>query len=313
MKKFIRYTLIFCLFWLLPGILLEIMLRRIPNPYTFKKELFNRKAGAVKTLVIGSSVADYGINPAFLGDSAYNLAISGEWFKYNLASLKQHIDRMHHLKTVLLGVCYQALWIDDDFQGVTPDPPNILGKAEQRIYRGISFDRNPRYGIECIQNIMTAKEKWLKHYVAHQPTVHCDSLGFDHSDALSERKDDWLEKWEHLIERHKANLQSADGKEVYRRNCFCVEKIARLCKEKGAHLYLVVPPTHRLYYEHVDKAQLQMMYDALQQISIKWNNVSVLDYFDDKRFEDDDFFDVNHLSDVGAEKFTRILEKECLQ
>lgn len=307
MKKFIRYTLIFSLSWLLLGILFEMTLRRIPNPYTFKKELFDRKAEAVKTLVIGSSVADYGINPAFLGDSAYSQAISGEWLKYNLASFEQYIDRMQHLRTVLLGVAYQALWMENDFREATP--ANMLRKAEQRIYRGIRLDNNPIYEIECIQSIPTARSKWIKYYVLRQPTVHCDSLGFDHIDALSEREDNWQE-WRNVVKMHTADLQSADGKEAYHQSCLCIEQIAHLCKEKRAHLYLVVLPTHQLYYEHVDKTQLRMMYDALQQIAMKCDNVSILDYFDDKRFEDDDFHDVNHLSDVGAEKFTRMLIDE---
>ena len=36
-------------------------------------------------------------------------------------------------------------------------------------------------------------------------------------------------------------------------------------------------------------------------------NLDFFDYREDGRFVDDDFIDQSHLSDVGAEKFTKIL------
>ncbi|WP_017810406.1 hypothetical protein [Clostridium saccharoperbutylacetonicum] len=37
-----------------------------------------------------------------------------------------------------------------------------------------------------------------------------------------------------------------------------------------------------------------------------------LDYFNNKLFEDSDFYDVSHLNEIGAEKFTRILNKDII-
>ena len=39
-------------------------------------------------------------------------------------------------------------------------------------------------------------------------------------------------------------------------------------------------------------------------------NISYLDYMKDTRFNADDFHDSNHLSDVGATKFSKILKAD---
>ncbi len=314
MKKFLIRAFILCAIIVIIGVFFECSLQKIPNPYTFKDELIARKSAAMKTLIIGSSVADYGIFPAYLGDSAYSLAISGEWIGYNEASLMRFIDKMPHLKTVFWGISFQALWKDDTYSGIFQkdnEDSEKMKRAEQCIYRGITLGRcNPLYEVECIQNLNVSFEKWKKHYLLHQPTVRCDSLGFDYSYALSERQLSWKADWEKRVELHTVNVQKDVCREVYQLNYERMLRVARLCRERGVRLYLVVPPTHSLYYTHVGVKQLKLMYAALHGVCRECDNVSCLDYFKDNRFVDDDFYDVNHLSDVGAKKFTRILAEE---
>ncbi|MCD8181956.1 MAG: hypothetical protein LUE99_01390 [Bacteroides sp.] len=53
------------------------------------------------------------------------------------------------------------------------------------------------------------------------------------------------------------------------------------------------------------------MNTALAEVAAQWDNVRFYNYFDDERFEEDDFHNGNHLSsDVGATKFTQILRKD---
>ena len=313
MKKFLLRIVCIGIPLLAVLVLFEWSLRRIPNPYVFKDELIARKAGAIKTLVIGSSVADYGIFPAYLGDSAYSLAISGEWVKYNEASLMRFIDDMPRLKTILWGVCFQMLWKDDDYTGIFigEGAGVLLSKAEQRIYRGISSgNRNPLYDIECIQNFPVSFEKWKKYYLLHQPTVRIDSLGFDYKCALSERKSGWKD-WKGAVLTHSVtDVNDKVCRKVYRLNCERMLRVAKACRERGVRLCLVVPPVHELYYTHVGDEQLRLMYAAMDEVRRQCDNVVCMDYFRDTRFADDDFYDVNHLSDVGARKFTRILAED---
>ena len=92
---------------------IEYMLRQVPNPLAYKRCLLEKNTLNLKTLIIGSSVVNCSINPVFLSDSTYNLAISGEWFRFNQALLEKHIDKMPSLKFVIWGICFHSLWTDD--------------------------------------------------------------------------------------------------------------------------------------------------------------------------------------------------------
>lgn len=113
MKKFLSYVGIFSLSLILLAGGIEYMLRQVPNPLAYKRCLLEKNTLNLKTLIIGSSVVNCSINPVFLSDSTYNLAISGEWFRFNQALLEKHIDKMPSLKFVIWGICFHSLWTDD--------------------------------------------------------------------------------------------------------------------------------------------------------------------------------------------------------
>jgi hypothetical protein len=85
--------------------------------------------------------------------------------------------------------------------------------------------------------------------------------------------------------------------------------IADFCKEHNIRLILITTPTFHTYYETVDVKQLNKMYSTIEMIKNKYH-LSYFNHFKDDRFVEDDFWDDDHLNDVGAEKFTRILNEE---
>lgn len=314
MKKFLKTVCLFSLPLLLLGIGFEYSLRQIPNPFRFKRNLLEEKGGQIKTMIIGSSVADYGIDPSCLPDSTYNLAVSGQWFRYNEGQLEKYIDRLPHLKNVIWGIAYQALWSDEYESGVFfQDSKNDESIAYHSIYMDISFDHNLIHRSELLSAGKICFEKWSKHYLRHEKTMSCDSSGLDHTYDLSEKEKDkrkWLNAIPKAIRIHTA-LDNEKAERVYRQNIQRMHSVAKLCHDKGVKLYLVIPPTYKMYYDNVDEKQLQRMRLAIQEVADKWDNVSWYDYFKDNRFVEDDFYDGNHLtSDVGAVKFGNILRKE---
>lgn len=78
MKKFLKTVCLFSLPLLLLCIGFEYSLRQVPNPFRFKRYLLEEKGAEIKNMIIGSSVVDYGIDPACMPDSTYNLAVSGQ-------------------------------------------------------------------------------------------------------------------------------------------------------------------------------------------------------------------------------------------
>ena len=156
--------------------------------------------------------------------------------------------------------------------------------------------------------------KWSKYYIQGKSTMPCDSLGVDHSYDYIRKEADWLEEIPRLVRsQHKPMLADKEG-ELYRANIQRMHEVAELCHNRGIRLYLVMPPVHPEYYKLADKEQLELIRKAVAEVASCWDNVSYHDYFGDTRFTDDDFYDGNHLSsDIGAEKFTKILKEDLFK
>lgn len=305
MKKFLIHVGIFSLSLILLAGGIEYMLRQVPNPLAFKRSLLENNAQKTKTLVIGSSVVNCSVNPAFLSDSTYNLAISGEWFRFNQALLEKYIDELPQLKHVIWGICLHSLWSDDSKE---VDESSLIN---HKIYMGIAREDDCLHNVELPYLGSLALRKWSKYYIQGRSTMPCDSLGVDHSYDHTKKEKDWLEEIPRLVRnQHKPMLADKNG-ELYRTNICRMHDVAKLCHERGIRLYLVMPPVHPDYYRLADKKQLELTLKAASEIASQWNNVSCYNYFNDYRFTDDDFYDGNHLnSTMGAEKFTKILKED---
>ena len=88
-----------------------------------------------------------------------------------------------------------------------------------------------------------------------------------------------------------------------------LEDMIRLCASRNITVVLFISPLHHSYREHLDKEQLDVMYSLLHDIKQKHANVILFDASSDSDFEDDDFYDADHLNDLGAEKFTKKLDQ----
>jgi hypothetical protein len=304
MKKFITYSALFTLFLLLVGIPLEYSLRQIPNPFTYKRYLMEEKGESMKHIIIGSSVALYGIDPACLPDSTYNLAFSAQCPRYNKAQLEKYIDCLPNLKSVIWGIAGHILWCDEFEQ----KDENI---AYHNIYMDIRFGYNLLHYSEVLSSGKLSFRKWGKYYLMHKETMRCDTLGMDYSTELSGKDKNWLDAIPKYVNKHARFRKGKKANKIYRFNIQQMNDVAKLCHDKGVMLYIVIPPFYKDYYKLMDKEQLQQMCTAIKGVADQWENVRWYNYSNDGRFVEDDFFDGNHLtSDVGAKKFATILRKD---
>lgn len=82
---------------------------------------------------------------------------------------------------------------------------------------------------------------------------------------------------------------------------------AEWCHEHQIRLLLVQAPVTNGYYKRIDKRQRHFI-KSLSLIPY----VQILDYSDDKRFNDHDFFDADHLTDEGARKWSEMINNTIL-
>jgi len=114
-------------------------------------------------------------------------------------------------------------------------------------------------------------------------------------------------KWDDETEVETAvKMNTAGNWDYIEPNYNLLKEIAEFCQSWNIELILVTPPCWTSYNKKCDSKQLAKMYELTHKFQQEYH-LTYLDYLKDPRFDADDFYDCNHLSDVGAIKFTKIL------
>jgi hypothetical protein len=109
--------------------------------------------------------------------------------------------------------------------------------------------------------------------------------------------------------RFAANAHSLSSEKRVNQNYELLIDSIRLCKARNVGCVLVSTPTHRLYRELLAPDCVEETKRLVAQ-AVASTQASYLDYSDDPRFFDEDFFDCTHLNPRGAVKFTKIFDAD---
>lgn len=301
MKKFLFLSciLVVCLFITL--LIAECFVRSIPNPYSSKHHWMQQHADSVEVLVLGSSHTYYGVNPAFFKKKAYNLANVSQPFRYDYYLLSHYATHYAHLQKVILPVSYFTFF-SEGFSG-----KDRTGNINYKIYMECPYYSDfSRYNLELSQPEVF-RGKLLKALMGKEPR-NCSAYGWG-TEYTKDSKDN---KWDNIsaqmaVERHTAKDWSHLGENIQ-----FLRQMATFCQERNIELVLITTPTWPAYYNLLDSVQMGKMYETINEMSQTYN-LRYFDYMKDSRFAPDDFYDSDHLSNLGAEKFTRILQEELLE
>ena len=301
MKKFLIYGALFVLPLIVALVSLECLLRQVPNPYKYKYEWMQKNTEDVEVLVLGSSHTFYGIRPEFLDGKAFNLANGSQGMKEDLFLLKYWADRYKKLKTVIYPISFSTWFVGRELE----DDIESYRCRYYTIYMDCNLYPNlPYYNFE-LADYRTAKDKTTKIFSPEEDPGY-DEYGWGTTYKLSKKKTDkWNDGTEAEAAVHRHTAKSWDHIDLHYAQ---MKELAGFCKSRNIQLILVTTPCWHSYYDHLDQKQLAKMYELTDQFRKEFG-VIYLNYLKDPRFEADDFFDSNHLSDIGASKFTKILNK----
>jgi len=160
------------------------------------------------------------------------------------------------------------------------------------------------YNLE-LSDFRTAKGKIAKLFSSNEDPGY-DKYGWGNTYKLSKKS---IIKWndgteaEAAIKRHTA--KSWDYIDL---NYARMKELVDFCKSRNIQLVFITTPCWYSYYDNLNKEQLAKMYELTNRFKNEFD-VPYFDYLKDPRFEADDFYDSNHLSEIGAAKFTKILNE----
>lgn len=301
MRKFIKNILLFILPIALLATTIEVIARKVPNPYSSKYEWMQKNAETVETLVLGSSHSFFGIRPNLLGMKSYSLANVSQQLDQDAALLEQWGNRYHSLKTVVATISLFSLFS----QGLENGSESWRCRY-YNIYMDCNLWPTDLSTYFEVANPSMAKEKIIK-AISGNKESGCDDFGWG-TDYKLNNKDttSWNnnEEAKAAIKRH-----TAKNWDYVEYNTAKLRRLIVYCKSHGIRLVLVTTPCWHSYYDRLPKEQTEKMYSIISQMTKEYN-ISYLDYMKDTRFNADDFYDSNHLSDVGATKFSKILKAD---
>ncbi len=291
MKKFLKSYIVFLLPIMLAVVILELLLRSLPNTYRYKYEWMMANAENVETIILGNSHTFYGIRPQYLSRNAFNMANSSQGLREDLFILEYYKGKYKHLKTVIVPIAYYSLfWIELE---------NDVEWYRERYYK-IYMDYNRHSDISIYNFEMTHRTSAFNKLKAFSKNVGCETLG---SGLLSHNSSKLSDGMSH-VRRHEAMSNINDL-----HNLYYLREMIRFCKENDVELILITTPSWHTYYNNLDFHQTSLMYRLIEQIQKEFD-IPYLDYLKDIRFDSVDFADPQHLSDIGAEKFTKILNAD---
>lgn len=308
MKKFIHHITILGIILLLVNVAIEFLLFLRPNEYSYKRTYVEEHINDISCLLLGNSHIARALNPEILGNGVFNMAIVGRGLVYDVELAKRYVPQMSQLKILIISFDYFRFNFDR-----AKDNPNEKNKKPSGCqstykcmyykYMGIRVD-----GFWYWSEMLNSELDYMKRFLKNDEKARgCDSLGYVKR-RLSRRKDGW-ENWELPKIVDTAIVANREKQErLYTHYC----TLAELAKNRGARLILLFTPVYKTYNDATNPVVLQEMASFAANLKQKYPNVEFYDYSADKRFVDEDFFDANHLTDIGATKFSKIVKEEIL-
>lgn len=280
----------------------EWCVRSVENTYSFKRKIMLLNHEKTETLVLGASHTYFGIKPDLLDGNAISLAFVSQQPKYDEFLLKQ--VEYPCLKNVILGISYSTFF-NDRLENKDVWYMAMYYKIYMHYPEHSDFSY---YNYEFFD--MDNYRKKLGHFFRGEDVVDCDLYGWGRSYSLEKKN---MKKWNDedcgVATEEDQRGKWPEAERFAQGHLATVTRIADFCAQKGARLILVTTPCHDKYTRLLKQHQLRRMHELISDI-MKTHDVTYLDYLYDKRFGDDDFFDVDHLSDVGAVKFTKLLNAD---
>lgn len=278
----------------------ECYVRKLPNQYKYKHQWMSENADKVQTLILGSSHAYYGINPEKMGGVAFNLANISQNFEYDYYLLRQYIGHCSNIRNVILPISYFSF-----FSPRFEDGDNWWYAINYKMYMNCNIHSDfSIYNFELSHpSVYFGK---LRSRISFTRLLNYTEWGMGTDYSVDNKSAAWA-NGKAAVARHTASDWSDLDENLSR-----LHQILDLCNEANANLILITTPTWHTYYENLDKRQLAKMYEVIDSFQQENPLVKYYNFMTDGRFAADDFYDCDHLSNLGADKFSLILNDEVL-
>lgn len=299
-KKFLIQTSLFLIPVIIGYAMVESYTRNLPLPPKIKSEFYKKHQNNIEILVLGASQTRDAINPEFLSPKTLNLAFPDQDYYVSSKLLKHVSPTLPSLKTVIIPISYghfetaanqKETWknsmyryyfgttISDKF---TYFKDNLLYISYPNYYSAkINDHRNGKNNIECNEYGYNKDARVSPFY-----KLNYDSLAINKKNVYITPS-----------EAHPEFVPENVGK---------LKDILDFCLQQNYSVILVETPTTKRFKEQRIPEVLNRKDSILSLVmtdyKIQYIDAESMDMYYIKDHRDD-----NHLSPLGAQKFTKRL------
>jgi hypothetical protein len=302
MNPLLKKILIFVIPIILVVVFLEYNLYKIPNTYSFKKDLAIKKADSTQILILGPSYTLMGINPELLKYPALNLADNAQSTYYDYMILERNLKTMKNLKVVIIPVSYFSFGYS-----MSMETEYWRKFFYEKFYTIPPEDNKNMLDIKRFSTFYLYGQATSLHYASKMFKVNLlgsmDQNGFEPGDPATIVEAD-------IKDAGQYDTSLIDSKN-YAKNIGYLSQMIEDVKKANVIPVLITMPCPPTYTNYINKDYYNFMQDTVKNIAKKYD-IKYFNYLSDKRFTNGDFFDGSHLDVNGAEKFSKILNKEVI-
>jgi hypothetical protein len=306
MKKFVIKILLFLLPILLIAVMVEFLLQHIPNDYSYKKNYMDNHSNEIQVLILGSSHPFYGINPIYFSKNTFNASYPCQSLDVDYKIFKRYQAEFNHLETIILSISYFT-----PFRNSETNNYNSAIMKNYVIYWGMDVVQSISDYSELLTNKLSVNVKNLKkYYLNKEVTTYCSDFGWginynseNAMDLDATGKDAALS---HTIE----DIYNDKYVKILNENINILNTMVEWCKKRNVKLILLATPVYKTYYDNMDKEQLFKAISIATQFAESYTNCEYINLLNDSIFVAGDFFDTNHLNDLGAKKLSELLNEK---
>lgn len=305
MKKFLINTAAVCGLVLLMFVGVEFLLLTQTNIYSYKRQYVENHINEIEILFLGNSHIEEAVKPELVGKNAFNMAISGRPRQYDIELAKRYIPNMTNLKALIMPLDYTNFYLGRDEIN-----PGEQKKANPNFVRGEKCMYSKYMGIRLDEfyywsEILNSRTDFMMRFFRNEERNRgCEINGYVPLD-IKKRIFNWQNRaMPKLIDTSKP-VNTDKFNEL--KNWYLT--LAELTKNRNARLILLGTPMYETYQKDLNPKVLEEISTFIEMLKKDYQNVEYYDFTFDKDFLPEDFNDASHLTDSGAEKFSKKLKE----
>jgi len=291
MKYFIRKTILFLFPLAILPLLMELLLRNIPNDYNYKKEYLMNNSNNITKLFLGSSHTYYGINPDFISGNSFNASHISQSIDLDYQIIKKYENNWNELKYIIIPIDYFTLF--------------------SRLSNGIEYWRIKNYNLYYDMHLSNSLSdnselmsvslklnlrRIISYYFLNKTAITCSKLGFGNN---YKKSNDLVKTGKTAALRHTKNDLSKLNESLK-----ILKEIIDFASKNNIEIIFYTSPAYNTYVSNLDKNQLNLTINTITELAVNNSNCNYFNLLNDTHFYSDDFRDADHLNPEGAKKLS---------